>query len=519
MANRRFEMHDYRQILGLMRSGQSDRTIGKSGLVGRKKAGELREIAEACDWLNLDTPLPEDAVLAKILDPPSENSLNQVSLVAPYHEEVEQWAMRGIYGTTIHDALVRKYGFEGSYSSVRRYLQGLKGQLPEATTVLEFQPGEAAQIDFGTGPRITDVFTGEIFSTWFFVMTLAWSRHMYAELVRDQKVETWLLCHQRAFEFFGGVPLKTIIDNPKCAITKACYYDPTVQRAYWDAAEGYGFLISPCPPRSPEKKGRVESGVKYLKRSFMPLREFRTLTDGNQQLKAWVLETAGNRIHGTTKQRPLDLFETERHVLKPLPDSAPELAVWGILVLQSNCHVQFEKCYYSAPFSLVRKKLWLKASSVSVKIFYNYDLVALHPRLRRPGSRSTIPEHMPPDAVAYAMKDPQWCLRQAEQIGIACHKVIQSLFANRVLDKLKSAHGVIGLGSKFGPGRLEAACERALAFDEPNYTTVKTILHKGLDQVPMDTDTFQNLSGAYTGKGHFSRNIPSLFESKKGDAS
>ena len=92
------------------------------------------------------------------------------------------------------------------------------------------------------------------FKTSVFVMVLAWSRHQYAELVRDQSIETWLGCHRRSFENFNGVPSKIIIDNPKCAITKACYYDPQVQRAYADYAEGYGFLISPCPVADPKKR-------------------------------------------------------------------------------------------------------------------------------------------------------------------------------------------------------------------------------------------------------------------------
>jgi len=96
---------------------------------------------------------------------------------------------------------------------------------------------------------------------------------------------------------FGGVPLKIIIDNAKCAITRACYYDPEVQRSYGEMAEGYGFVISPCPPRDPQKKGRVESGVKYVKNSFVPLRNFRSLTNANEQLYRWLMETAGNRTH------------------------------------------------------------------------------------------------------------------------------------------------------------------------------------------------------------------------------
>jgi hypothetical protein len=95
----------------------------------------------------------------------------------------------------------------------------------------------------------------------------------------------------------------------------------------------------------------VESGVKYIKRNFMPLRDFRSLSDAYRQLKDWVLQTAGNRTHGTTKQKPLSAFiETEKYLLTALPDVPPELATWAKVKLHGNCHVQLENCYYSAPF-------------------------------------------------------------------------------------------------------------------------------------------------------------------------
>jgi transposase len=503
-------MYQYRHAINRMRLGESDRAIAKAGVMGRKKLAALRQLAHEHGWLVPENALPEDDALARVVKNPTQGPTAQGSLVLPYRDDVKSWAEQGIYATTIHEALIRKHGFSGSYSSVRRYLHSLGLKSPKATTILDFQPGEAAQIDFGTGPKITDAFTGEIFSTWFFVMTLAWSRHMYAEIVRNQKVETWLSCHRRAFEFFNGIPAKLIIDNPKCAITKACYHDPVVQRSYGDAAEEYGFIISPCPPRSPEKKGRVESGVKYLKRSFMPLREFRDLRDANQQLIGWVLENAGNRIHGTTKQRPLERFDSERHMLKALPDVPPELAFWAKVKLHGTCHVAFEKCFYSAPYPLVRKHLWLKANGTTVKIFHNYELVAVHPRKWVPGQRSTVQDHLPPNALAYAMQDPQWCLQQAGHVGEACLKVIHSLFSQGVIDNLRSAQGIISLEKKFGAGRLEAACLRALAFDNPRYTAVKSILKKGLDQIPVESHSFELTSETYTGAGRFSRNIASM---------
>jgi len=509
MSNRRFEMHQYRQIISRMRLGDTDRSIARAGLMGRKKAGRVREIAEARGWLNKETLLPEETVLAAaFLRKPEEPG--QGSLVLPYSQDIREWHQQGIQGTTIHDALVRRHGFTGSYSAVRRFVQGLPDHQPKATVILDFEPGEAAQVDFGTGPRITDVYTGEVFSTWFFVMTLAWSRHQYAEIVTNQKIETWLGCHRRAFEFFGGVPSKAIIDNPKCAITKACFYDPVTQRSYADAAEAYGFLISPCPPGDPKKKGIVEAGVKYLKKRFMPLRDFRSVSDGNRQLLEWILGTAGNRIHGTTHQRPLDRFATEKLLFQPLPDIPPELGFWAKLKLHGNCHVQFEKAFYSAPYKLVHRELWLKAAERTVKIYRDLELVAIHPRLRRPGQRSTVPEHLPPDALAYKMQDPQWCLREAAAVGPYCLSLIETLFADHVLDHLRGAQGVIGFRKRYGDLRLERACQRALAFDTPQYQTVKQILKKGLDQLPQINRAFDLLSETYTGSGRFCRNSGSL---------
>lgn len=512
MTYRRFEMHHYRQILNRMRLGESDRSIARTAIMGRRKISELRQIALKNNWLDPQNPLPEDKDLAGHIHQRKDDNL-QSSLVEPYSEEVLTWKKEGIQGTTIHAALVRKHDFQGSYSSVRRFLAQYKTDHPEITTILDFDPGDAAQVDFGKGPTIIDVYTGEIISTWFFVMTLAYSRHQYAEIVTDQKIGTWLGCHRRAFEFLGGVPRRLIIDNAKCAIVKACFHDPAVQRSYAEYAEGYGFLISPCPVRDPKKKGRVESGVKYLKRNFLPLRDFRTLADANSQLKQWILEEAGNRIHGTTKQRPLSMFaETEQHLLQSLPDRPPEKAQWAQVKLHGDCHVRFLNCLYSAPFRLCGKKLWLKATDEIVRIFHSYQLVACHPRLTRPGDRSTVDDHLPPNALAYKMRDPQWCLKQAHDIGPHCKKLIEILFRDRVLDNLRAAQGIIRLGDKYGPKRLEAASRRALFYDNPRYGTVKSILKKGLDQLPLQPVLFDSLADVYTGQARFGRDI-SLFNS------
>jgi len=260
MANRRFEMYEYRQVLVRMRLGDTDRALARAGLMGRHKAAELRAVAAAEGWLTKDSPLPDEATLAARVRRPATTRSSTTSAVEPYREEVLGLWERGIQGTTIHDYLVRRHRFGASYSSVRRFLQAHGERHPQASMMLDFEPGEAAQVDFGRGPIVDDPELGRV-ATWVFVMTLAWSRHTYAELVVDQTVATWLACHRRAFELFGGVPARVVIDNAKCAITRASTTDPEVQRAYGELAEGYGFRIDPCPPRDPRKKGRVEAGV------------------------------------------------------------------------------------------------------------------------------------------------------------------------------------------------------------------------------------------------------------------
>lgn len=514
MAKRKFEMHEYRQIIVRLRLGESIRGIVQSRLACRKKVREVKKVAVKQRWLDTLQELPDDEMLAKHFKISTPPPVTQSS-VLPYQKQVEEWCQQGIQASTIHAALERKHGFTGSYDAVQRFVKKIKDRLnAKVTTILEFKPGECAQVDFGAGPPFINESTGEIIKTWIFVMVLAWSRHQYAEIVLNQNVETWLGCHRRAFEWFGGVPNKIIIDNAKCAIVKACYHDPEVQRSYAECAEGYGFIISACPPRDPQKKGRVESGVKFVKNNFVPLRDFRNqIHESNRQLKSWILETAGNRIHGTTHEKPLSLFEVERHLLKSLPDCPPECAIWQKVIVHGDCHISHLKCRYSAPYKLAKKTLWLRASETTVRLFLEHELVAIHPRLFVPGSRNSIEEHLPPNALAYAMQDSQWCLDRAKKTGPFCEAVIHQLLTNSVVDYLRAAQGILSLQKKYGDARLEAACQRAHAFQSMSYKTIKSILQKGLEYESLpEQAAFDALTEAYTGHGRFSRNTSTLLQ-------
>lgn len=507
MARRSIEMYEYRQALMRMRQGDSEREIARSKLMGRSKAARFRELAQAQGWLDPAHPVPTDAEIAGVLGQPR-LPVSAQSSIAAYRALVEQWLAQGVSGVVIHATLAREHGFTGHYSSVRRLIAQIgRDRAPEATVRLTFAPGEAAQVDFGAGPQLVDPATGEIRRTWAFVMTLCFSRHQYVEFIWDQSVRTWLGCHRRAFEWFGAVPARLIIDNAKCAITKACAHDPQVQRAYAECAEGYGFRIDACPPYDPQKKGIVEAGVKYVKGNFLPTRSFRDLADLNAQVRDWVLKSAGQRIHGTTRVKPLESFALERSVLLALPAVPPDLGTWHEVTVHRDCHVSFERALYSVPFALVGKRLWLRATDTVVTLYQDFAPVAIHARARRPGERRTVADHLPVAAQRFFAHDREWCLQQAGEVGEACAQLVGRLLSDRISERLRAAQGVLQFKTRYGAARLEAACARALAHDSPHYRTVKTILAGGHDLTPFAPAT----ASPYAGNARFARGSASLF--------
>ncbi|MGH9670601.1 MAG: IS21 family transposase [Terriglobales bacterium] len=504
-------MFHYRQVLVRLRAGDSVREIARSGLMGRDKLGVLRAVAVLQGWLAANAVLPDDATIAAALAPASvARASSTISSVEPHREIVRSWFEAGVQGRAIHAALKREHAYGGSYSAVVRMLRQLRSaQPPDVTVRLAFAPGEASQVDFGAGPFLVHP-DGKPRRTWAFVMTLCHSRHQYVEFVWDQSSATWLGCHRRAFEWFNGVPARVIIDNAKCAIVKACSFDPLVQRAYAECAEGYSFKIEACPPRDPQKKGIVEAGVKYVKGNFLPTRTFRDLGDLNAQARTWVMQEAGTRDHGTTREQPLVMFALEKPLLQQLPAVAPDLGTWHRVVLHRDCHVQHDKALYSAPFTLVGKTLWLRATDTTVALHEDYRHLCTHPRALRPGQRLTIKDHLPPQAQAFFERDRQWCDQQAQAVGPRCAELVARLLTDRIAERLRAAQGVLGCAKRYGAARLEAACARALAHDSPHYRTVKTILSTGADRLPLTPLEEAQTPSAYS-SARFVRSAAQLF--------
>jgi transposase len=394
--------------------------------------------------------------------------------------------------------VLQEKGFKGSYSSLQRYVAKSNSDKDRPVFRIETKPGEIAQVDFGYIGRIYDEDAGEKIKAYVFVMVLGFSRDAYYEIVRKQDIHTWCECHVHAFEHFNGVPRVVIPDNLKSAIIKAAYCDPLPNKSYADLAKHYGLQIDPCLPRTPEHKGKVESGVKYVKNNFVPLRDFKDFSDANNQLQEWNETIARNRIHGTTRQKPAHLFnEYEQAELKPLPTVRFEIPVWKRLKVYRDIHIQFDKAYYSVPHDLRGQYVEARKTPAQVAVFFDNELVAVH-FPASPGKRMTNRDHYPAEIGRYMEWDTDYCTQEASKIGRHTHTIISSMLNEEAIRNLRSAQNIIRLKKKFGTQRLEAACSRAVHYGSYTYGSVKNILERELDKQETAVPVHEKqLSSAY----------------------
>jgi transposase len=480
---------DIRELVRQLRVLESDREVQRFNGLHRKTIRRYRQWAGAQGLLEGELPDVTafnelvKQTLTKPTPPPQ-----QLSTVEPYRALVEEWFQSGVEVKAIWHRL-RERGFSGSVHAVYRFTKHLKAaDPPEVFVRVERSAGEEAQLDFGLVGEMIDELTGEIVKSYAFVMVLSFSRYLYVEFVTHQDLPTFILCLQHAFSFFGGVPTKLVCDNLKAAVVRHAWdgSDIEVGRAFREMAEHYGFLIAPTRPYTPQHKGKVENGVHYVQRNFMGGRALTPFSQANREVQEWYEQTAGLRIHGTTKLQPRLQFEqVEKATLRPLPPTPYELSEWKSVKVGRDCYVNFAHSYYSVPYRLVGQTVWLCASLKWLKVYsHDHQLLATHHRAKERGERLTHPDHLPPTKLPGLTQNRDQVLVDATAIGPHTLAVVTELLADEQVDRTPAAAKVVKLASDvtIGPARLEAACGRALEFGEVRYLTIKRILTQNLEQ-------------------------------------
>jgi len=522
-------MHRLQELVRLHRMGTARRAAARMLRMSPNTERVYRAALMAAGlWDGPVEPLPALDELRRAVEshcPPKSPPQQQRSSVERYRAVIEPLVIKGVRPKAIHDRLVQEHtDFGGSVSAIKRLCAAIKRergvQAHDVAIPLQTEPGQEAQVDFGSVGYLYDPAEGRLRKAYVFVMVLSYSRHMYARICFDQKVETWLRLHIEAFEHFQGVPAVVVPDNLKPAVIRAAFSpsEPTsLNRSYRELARHYKFKIAPTPPRSPQKKGKVESGVKYVKNNFFAARPDERDADMlGRELGRWLFDVAGQRVHGTTQCRPFELFEQhERTALLALPARRPELVVWYPAKLHRDCHVVFRAAMYSAPWTLVGKMLWVRADRSCVQLFCDDDRVALHDRAK-PGQWRTDERHLPEHRANYRHRARSFWEQRADALGPEVGAYIREVFdSDDVLDQLRTVQAMVSHLADFPPSRAKAACLRASFYGAFKYGALKTILRKGLDFEPLPN--MAPVATEQLAAPRFARNVRELLQSIQED--
>jgi len=303
-------------------------------------------------------------------------------LLAPYEVFIRQrLAAVGYCAQSIFEEL-RDRGYKGSYESVKRYVRPWREEVQrEATVRFETPPGRQAQVDWG---QCWSVVGGKHRKIHLFVMTLGYSRRFFACGREDEKMSSFIACHIEAFDHFGGVPHEILYDNARTTVISRDFEGRFIEWSpvFWDFSCYYGFQARAHRPYRAQTKGKVESGIKYVKR-FLRGKVFDSLEHLNESLLRWTSEVADQRLHGTTHRRPIEMFEEEKGLLNDHRERPVYvLQERAVRHVAKDCLVSFETNRYSVPFRLVGKRVEVESVGGLIRIFHQGELVAIHPRLQ-----------------------------------------------------------------------------------------------------------------------------------------
>ena len=317
-------------------------------------------------------------------------------------------------------------------------------------------------------------------------MRLSDSRLDYYEKVYDQKVETFILYHIHSFNYFGGIPKIIKIDNLKAAILEANFYEPIYQSLYKNFAEHYGFQSIPCRVYRPNDKGKVESGIKYVKLNFFLGRTFSSDADVNQRLASWV-ENANNRVHGTTQKVPREVFiAQEKSELLPLPIQEFSLAKFGTRKVYHDCHVYINRSYYSVPYEYVGKEVEIEVGGGIVKIYYNNQVIAIHTELAESGEFSTQPSHYPKYKCLSETEYQEKYQAKMAAVGAFAEQLFFCLLTYKRTCWQRPVQGILALVESYSADIVNRSCQRALVYGAYDYQTIKRICQNGLYVLPLE---------------------------------
>lgn len=463
---------------------------------GEKKTTIARQIG--CHRNTVANILQRKSVVEK-------QTRDKSSVFDNYKDQIKSWLDKKVTRVRIWEILREEYGLSRNYDTLCKYIQKEFPKKKDAYGVQITSPGEEAEVDFGYLGLLPNN-EGKRVKTWGLAVILSYSRKGYWAVTRDQQIGTLTKELKNAFEYFGGVPKRLKVDNMKAAVLKNQHYDLEYNQDFLEFAQHCQTVVTPCTPYHPEQKGKVESAIKYMQKNFILGRDFQDGRDLKSQLRNWMINYANQRIHGTTKKVPWEVWnQEEKSKLQSLPEEKFSFFNRCRRKAAANCHIHFENNYYSVPAYLVGKEVTVRYNDSLMRVIYQGEQVALHRLYFGKGKYTTIRSHLP-DYKTYSETEYQAKYeKKMAAIGENAQEYFKLLLATKKGYWSRIVRGILGLVSENGKEAVEASLARALYFSTTNLTTIRNIVKDRLyeselePKLPINTDNSLNRNLSYYG--------------------
>lgn len=404
------------------------------------------------------------------------------SKLDPFKDTIVNLLERHPFTATQVFQRIQEDGYGGSYSLLKKYVRQVRPKRPAAFLSLAFAPGETAQVDWGIQKTIAVGETQRQLS--FFVMVLCHSRMMYVEFSLSQSMEHFLGCHQNAFKFFGSVPQNIMIDNLKTGVLKRVTgQDIVFNPKFQDFANHYGFTIKACGVRKGNEKGRVENAVAYIKKNFLNGMELSQFDALNPAIRSWMDDIANVRIHGETRQKPVDLLAEDVAAMNSLPAHEYDIARIESVRSTKLFRVTLDTNRYSVPAEYASHSLTLKIYPGRLCIYHQEKLIAQHVRSFDRHQDIEDPDH-PKELLAQRRRATEQKLFQrfialTPKAGAYYQKLEQKRLNARL-----HVRKIVGLSEIYGTEATARAMEDAFTFEAFSSEYITNLLEQRNNKLP-----------------------------------
>lgn len=469
MSYRELSMMEVKEVLRRREAGQGLRQIARETGLDRKT---VRRYAKAAAEQQGPSEARVQQVVQKVQARPLPPESEARQALAAHRDRIERWLMpaagegRPLRLTKVH-VLLHRRGVRVTYATLCRWAHDELGWRERKPTVRvdDPDPGDEAQVDFGKMGMLFDPLTGRTRALWALIVTLSFSRMQFVWPTFEQTTEAVCEGLDAAWAFFEGMARRVLIDNAKAMVITAHATAPRVTDAFADYAQAREIFVDTARVRRPKDKPRVENQVPFARESWFDGEQFVDLHDARRSAEQWCRVVA-ERVHGSTQRVVREHYESEeKGAMLPAPTEPFDVPLWTDAKVHPDHHIQVQRALYSVPTRYIGRTVRVRSDRTLVRIYLGGELIKTHGR-QAPGQRSTDVHDYPPGKEAYATRNFKTLVEKAHRQGPHIGTYAEQLF-DRPLPwrTMRQGYQLLRLCETYGAAKVDALCERSLAFD------------------------------------------------------